>query len=106
MAKLGVDSDKRYEGGQKLKFKAETRDSAGVLTNPTNLKFRIKPPVSVEFTKTFPADAEVVNTATGLFEIEYTLLFEEGELPVRWEADGTIQNSTEDRIEVIDSGFY
>lgn len=103
---MTVAKDRKFQMGQKLKFKAKTRNSAKVLTDPTNLQFRIKPPTSPEFTKTWPADAEVVKDAVGEFHIEYTLLNEEGEMPVRWQATGTVQNSTEDRIATIDSGFF
>jgi len=101
---MAVAKDKIFEVGQKLRFNVETKNKAGVLTDPTTLVFRIKPPVAIEFTKVFPADAEVVKDAVGQFHIEFTLA-EEGEHPVRWEANGAIQNSTEDRISARDGAF-
>jgi len=99
-----IASNRIFEVSQLIRFSVETKNSSGVLTDPTALKFRIKPIIAAEYTKSWSANAEVVKDSTGKFHIDYTLL-EEGEHPVRWEATGTIQTAKEEIILARDGAF-
>ncbi len=89
--------------GDRVRFSVVIEvDSAA--TNPTNLAFKWKVPGAVAITKTYPADAEVVQDSTGNFHIDKDIT-ESGTHPYKWEATGTAVGAEEDLIRVKESVF-
>lgn len=72
-----------YLRGQTVRLATEVRNSAGVLADPTSLTVVVRKPDNTSVTFTYPADAEVVRTAQGLFRFDFTTALA-GRHYVRW----------------------
>ena len=75
--------------GDKVRLGNTVANLSDVETDPTALAVIVDPPVGVSTTYSWPADAEVVRTSTGVFYFDYTIA-EPGAHEVRWVATGAI----------------
>ena len=92
-----------FDIGDQVRCTTSFTNLAGVATDPTTVKFKVKSP-SAETEYVYGVDAEVVRTATGVFYVDVTFTAS-GSWSVRWVASGNLVSAIEQKVKVRATAF-
>ena len=92
-----------YYPGEQVRVKCEFRVD-DVLTDPTGVVFKYKPPVGAIVTYTYGTDPELVKASTGTYHVDLTLT-DDGKWEVRFEGTGAVVAAVEGIVKVASSVF-
>jgi hypothetical protein len=96
---------KTFDLGNGPRAITKFRDFAGVLTDPTTVKVKIKKGNGTILPdKVFGTDVAVVKESVGIYHIDLDTDVH-GTWTIRWEATGTVKAAIEQRFEVRRSDF-
>jgi len=94
-----------YPVGSKVRSTCTFENSAGTDVDPTGVSVTYRVPgAAASVTKTYPTDAEVVKSATGIYYIDLDL-DTAGEYRIRWAGTGSNKAAQESRIRCAPSFF-
>ncbi len=90
---------------QALRLSATFKNSTGAVADPTTATVLVRSPSGVNTTKTYPTDAEVVRTSTGVYYFDVTM-GESGTWTYRFEGTGSVQAASADKPVQIASSVF
>lgn len=92
----------KYEAGQTIRITVEFRDQSGTLTDPTGVKFSLRPTNPVEGAVT---NYSVTREGLGKFFVEFTTWIPSGRWAYRFDGLGSVGVAAEGEYLVRGSDF-
>lgn len=83
-----------HDTGDLRRIQATFKNISGTDTDPTTVTFKLRDPNGTVTTYLYGTDAELVKSATGIYYVDYTILYD-GQHFYRFEGTGTVISAEE-----------